>query len=79
MRQNTILKFENEFDGYTICLFNDADAEGAAERKGPFFITSENEDATVTASYSFDTWEAAHSYFKKMVIAEADAVIAEFG
>jgi hypothetical protein len=79
MRKNIILKFENEFDGYTICLFNDADSEGAAERKGPFFVTQENADGSVTSSIKFDAWADAHREFKNMILAESDMVLAEFG
>lgn len=79
MRKNIILKFENTFDGFEILLYNDADAEGTAERKGPFFVTSENEDGSATSQVKFDAWADAHREFKNMVMAEADAVIAEFG
>lgn len=78
MRKNIILKFENVFDGFEVLLYNDADAEGTAERKGPFYVESVNADASCPVVVQFDSWEAAHAQFKKDVDTEADMVFNEF-
>ena len=78
MRKNVILKFENVFDGFEITLYNDADAEGTAERKGPFYVELINADGSDPVTAKCESWEFAHAHFKEHVSKEADMVINEF-